>query len=130
MLTDDGALLLHPIVPMDLGGWSWEEISNVDSVIAGFEQMQLTEEFDYADKKTEKLPSWLAPGYYPEGDDVLKKLIASGMMGGAEPQRMQETGGMSLKINLEWRNVHSGRRSCPSAPCHGRKGVLHLVMNP
>ena len=52
---------------------------NVDAVIAGFEQMQLTKEFDYADEKTEELPSWPAPGYYPEGDDALKKLIASGI---------------------------------------------------
>ena len=35
-----------------------------------------------------------------QGDDVLKKSIASGMMGSAGPQRAQETGRMSLKSTL------------------------------
>ena len=38
-------------------------IVNVDAVIAGFKQMHLTKEFDYADNMTEMLPlldcTWL-----------------------------------------------------------------------
>ena len=47
----------------------------VASTSAGFEQMQLTKEFDYADKKTEKLPSWPGGIWAELGPNVCRRRV-------------------------------------------------------